>query len=315
MGLQNAVEKIFIGADTRFCVRHMHSNFKKDYPGLLLKQLLWATARATTPAEFERRMKDLKEVNERAYNWLAAKTPSEWSKSHFKEGVKCDMLLNNCCESFNHAIMEARDKPIVTMLESLRQWLMRRFTKNKVSVQNWNYAVHINILKILKKQKEIAKYCCVERANASTFQVSMNDGKRLSVDLDKHTCTCRRFQLTGIPCGHALATIWFARHQEWGYIHQWYHIQAYKAAYEGSVEPMPSPDNWPNKGLNPTFPPSDNILPGRPKKKRKRDADEPPPANASRHSKKGQINRCGNCGQVGHSRRTCKNMAAPQVFN
>ena len=117
-GLQNAVDKIFIGSDGRFCVRHMHGNFKKDFPGLLLKQMLWAAARATTPAVFERKMKDLKDVNERAYNWLAAKNPSEWSKSHFKESVKCDMLLNNVCESFNGAILDARDKPIVTLLES-----------------------------------------------------------------------------------------------------------------------------------------------------------------------------------------------------
>ena len=313
-GLQNAVDKIFIGSDVRFCVRHMHGNFKKDFPGLLLKQMLWAAARATTPAVFERKMKELKDVNERAYNWLASKNPSEWSKSHFKESVKCDMLLNNVCESFNGAILDARDKPIVTLLESLRLWLMRKFTKNRENVDKWKNPVHNNIMKILDKQMEISAYCSVERANATIFQVTMNDGKRLTIDLDTHTCTCRRWQLTGLPCGHGLATIFFAKHDVWGYIHSWYHKAAYKAAYEGTVGPVPSPDNWPNKGINPILPPGENNLPGRPKKKRILSANEPPPANATKLSKKGQLNHCGNCGQVGHSRRTCKNEVAPTVF-
>ncbi|XP_060973008.1 uncharacterized protein LOC115694936 [Cannabis sativa] len=59
-GLQNAVESIFNTPDSRFCVRHMYGNFKKDYPGLELKQMLWAAARATTPAEFDSRMEELK---------------------------------------------------------------------------------------------------------------------------------------------------------------------------------------------------------------------------------------------------------------
>uniref|UniRef100_A0A803PC09 MULE transposase domain-containing protein n=1 Tax=Cannabis sativa TaxID=3483 RepID=A0A803PC09_CANSA len=165
-GLQNAMEKILIGVDSRFCVRHMHNNFKKDFPGLLLKQILWSAARATTPAKFESRMKD---VDEKAYNWLAAKNPSEWSKSHFKGGVKCDMLLNNCCKSFNNAIMEARDKTIVTLMESLRLWRMRRFNKNRENVDKWKNPVHNNIMKILEKQTEIATNCSVELATTSTF--------------------------------------------------------------------------------------------------------------------------------------------------
>uniref|UniRef100_A0A803PXQ5 SWIM-type domain-containing protein n=1 Tax=Cannabis sativa TaxID=3483 RepID=A0A803PXQ5_CANSA len=308
-GLQNAVDKIFIGSDGRFCVRHMHGNFKKDFPGLLLKQMLWAAARATTLADFERKMKDLKDVNEGAYNWLAGKNLSEWSKSHFKESVKCDMLLNNICESFNSAILNARDKPIVTLLESLRLWLMRKFTKNRENVGKWKNPVHNNIMKILDKQMEISAYCSVERANATMFQVTMNDGKRLIVDLDTHTCTCRRWQLTGLPCGHGLATIFFAKHEVWGYIHSWYHKATYKAAYLRYSGPKcQARINLPNKGSNPILPPHENNL-LRPKKKRNLSANEPPPANAIKLSKKGQLNHCGNCGQVGHSRRTCKNEA------
>lgn len=46
----------------------------------------------------------LKDVDEKVYQSLLKKAPIEWSKSHFKENVKCHMLLNNLCERFNAAI-------------------------------------------------------------------------------------------------------------------------------------------------------------------------------------------------------------------
>ncbi|PON98601.1 hypothetical protein TorRG33x02_055010, partial [Trema orientale] len=121
---ETALETHFRGAEIRFCVRHLHANFKKQHPGLLLKQMLWATARATTNEEWIRRMNELKAVDERAHAWLSAKKPSEWIRSAFSEGVKCDILLNNISESFNSSILDARDKAIVALLEKIRFWLM-----------------------------------------------------------------------------------------------------------------------------------------------------------------------------------------------
>lgn len=59
-GLEIAVAEVFPGAEVRFCVRHLHANFKQQHSGLLLKQMLWSCARATTPAEFTQRMMKLK---------------------------------------------------------------------------------------------------------------------------------------------------------------------------------------------------------------------------------------------------------------
>ncbi|KAM6559306.1 hypothetical protein CsatA_028545 [Cannabis sativa] len=59
------------------------------------------------------------------------------------------------------------------------------------------------------------------------------------------------------------------------------------------------------------FPPGANILPGKPKKKRRRDADEPPPPNCTKTRRTGAIMHCSKCKKPGHSKRTCKNDAAP----
>ena len=53
------------------------------------------------------------------------------SRSHFNTHCKCDMLLNNICECFNSNILNARDKPIITMLEKVRVNLMERIHKKR----------------------------------------------------------------------------------------------------------------------------------------------------------------------------------------
>jgi len=39
----------------------------------------------------------------------------------------CDALENNLSDSFNSTILLARDKPIITMLEWIKAYLMSRF--------------------------------------------------------------------------------------------------------------------------------------------------------------------------------------------
>ncbi|XP_051149258.1 uncharacterized protein LOC127263977 [Andrographis paniculata] len=53
-GLISAFESILPQAENRFCVRHLHTNIKRDgYASIAVKRLLWAAAKATTIPEFK----------------------------------------------------------------------------------------------------------------------------------------------------------------------------------------------------------------------------------------------------------------------
>ena len=118
------------------------------------------------------------------------------------------MLLNNLCESFNSAIMPARDKPIITLLEKLRFWLMCRFASKRNEAEKWLHPVGKRVLAIIEKQKQVARYCQSTLAGNAKFQVTFLGTETFVVDLRARVCTCRSFELSGIPCPHALACIW-----------------------------------------------------------------------------------------------------------
>ncbi|XP_062114510.1 uncharacterized protein LOC133825610 [Humulus lupulus] len=222
------------------------------------------------------------------------------------------MLLKNLCESFNAAILDARQKPIITLLEKIRYWLMSRYYVKRESVSKWVQPVGKMIMKVIEKNKSVARHCQCTRADTHRFQMQYKDFECFSVNLVEKVCTCRLFQLSGIPCGHALSAIWSGNLNIMDFVDVAYKKDTLLAQYIGIIEPMPSPDKWPNVCQNPIHPPSESVFPGRPKKARRRETDEPPPATATKASRVGQPNHCSNCGSVGHSKRSCKNPAKDQ---
>ena len=313
-GLERAVDTVFQGAEVRFCVRHLYANFKKQFPGLLLKQQLWACARATTVEEFKRKMAELKATKAEAFEWLSQKAPSEWTKSHFRTYAQCDMLLNNLCESFNSAIVEGRDKPIITLLEFVRFWLMDRMRKQREGVSKWKYPVGKRVFDILQKNKKLALKCQCTKSAGGLFQVTVSSGQVEATNLETKSCSCRSYDLTGLPCGHALACIYYSQLNEYDFVADCYKIEAFVNQYAGVITPMPGPEHWPDKGKNPILPPPHHPLPGRPKKSRKREVDEPPPG-ASKLRRFGQSNRCSNCNEPGHAKTTCKKPIQAKVHS
>ncbi|KAG5591327.1 hypothetical protein H5410_041841 [Solanum commersonii] len=130
-GLIEAFNEVLPSASRRFCLRHLHNNFTRaGFSGSLLKCALWAAASATTVKFFNARINDIVKLDAEVIVWLKEKEPIEWSKSHFSPNTKCDILLNNMCESFNSMILDARDKLIITLLEKLSYLLMARLQAN-----------------------------------------------------------------------------------------------------------------------------------------------------------------------------------------
>ena len=122
-------------AKHRFCGRHLHANFKKDFLGKLLKDAIWSAARATTKNSFDFHTDELKKLDVKANEWLVKLDVRTWSRHAFNPRSKCDTLVNNIAKSFSAWILEARDKPLLTMMKIIRVMLMQRLQNQKRSYE------------------------------------------------------------------------------------------------------------------------------------------------------------------------------------
>jgi len=122
---------------------------------------------------------------------------------------------------------------------------------------------------------------------------------RHTVDLQERKCTCRRWQVTSLPCTHALCIITSIRGCNIeGYVHEYYSVAKFKKAYEKSGKPMTDSKQWPK--VDPGFklwPPILKRAAGRPRKRRYKSAAE---GGTVRRTTK-----CTRCKQFGHMAKTC----------
>ena len=100
----------------RICYRHLYNNFKKDHPGVLIRDMFWRVAKATYKQEFDRVMDELKEIDADAYRWLDSYSTTKWARHMFSVDGLTDTILNNMCEIFNSKILKFRSKPIISMV-------------------------------------------------------------------------------------------------------------------------------------------------------------------------------------------------------
>lgn len=49
--------------------------------------------------------------------------------------MKCEVIDNNMCEIFNGVMLEAMNKPIITLLEDIRRYVMSRIVVKRGYVE------------------------------------------------------------------------------------------------------------------------------------------------------------------------------------
>ncbi|RXH89487.1 hypothetical protein DVH24_031844 [Malus domestica] len=64
-------------------------------------------------------------------------------------------------------------------------------------------------------------------AGEGKYQVNHLHGGMYAVDLEGHTCSCRKWDLCGIPCPHAITAIGKKEHNPLVYVHSCYKRPSY----------------------------------------------------------------------------------------
>jgi hypothetical protein len=304
-GLVPVVEQVFPESEHRFYVRHLYSNFQQHFKGENLKNQLWACARSTTVGRWNENMEKMRVLNQKAYEWLEQKPANTWSRAFFSTYSKCDILLNNTCEVFNKYILEAREMPVLSMLEQIKTQLMNKhYTKEKEVGEMWDGPICPKIRKKLHKNTEWANTCYAQPAGRGIFQVQVID-RQYIVDICQKQCDCRRWEFTGIPCSHAISCLRHERISPESVVNECYSTTRYLLAYGPKIWPCNDKSMWHKVDGLEVRPPVYEKKVGRPPKNRRKEPHEVEGKYGPKMSKHGTVINCSYCGGTGHNRGGC----------
>jgi len=156
----------------------------------------------------------------------------------------------NLAESYDEWTMNIKDMPLVDIVDRLRQMTMEVWYKRRSHGSKLSGNILPTVIQELNAETTSLRNIKVCRCGLQTGEVSGNSQDMMPwrhvVDLNEHTCSCGEWQLTWKPCLHALAWITTETDADIeSFVHDYYSVERFRAAYSGMVPPMPDKSQWP----------------------------------------------------------------------
>ncbi|KAK0572132.1 hypothetical protein LWI29_026610 [Acer saccharum] len=125
-----------------------------------------------------------------------------------------------------------------------------------------------------------------------------------NVDLEKYTCDCGLWQVSGIPCKYAMVVVTTKRLNVHDFVHIYLTKEYYLKTYSHVINPIPNEALWPEIEHIEVLPPMKKKMPRRLKKTRKMSKDEP-----AKHKRSSRVR----CREFGHNVRICKGRGSSSI--
>ncbi|KAL6194495.1 hypothetical protein ACLB2K_035579 [Fragaria x ananassa] len=235
-------------------------------------------------------------------------------KEGWIKGCRSLIGLDGCHIKGHHPVIEVENQEAWTwFLEYLKVDLKIERDNSYTFITDKQKGLGNAIAKHFSRIDKIGQRVTCYRAHRSgefIFKVtgSGDMGSKHAVDLGLHTCTCKRWQISGIPCVHAICAIRFKKQKASLYCDDYLMPNMYKEAYTPIIYPIAGEDDWDQVDY-PIAPPPYKKQAGRPKMKRHKEPGEnnttPPAPKEEKLSKKGIKMSCKICGQQGHNKLGC----------
>ncbi|XP_059289154.1 uncharacterized protein LOC132042636 isoform X2 [Lycium ferocissimum] len=304
-GFHAAVEELLPDAAHRRCARHIWSNWHQEWKGEERRKQFWRCSKASFEVKFRSELDKMSKLGKDICADLLHYPEKSWVRAYFKEHSKCDVVENNMCETFNSWILSCRHKSIITMLEEIRRKIMTRQCDMIKFANTWIAEISPMARLTLEDNKEMARGCKVLWNADVGFEIGEGE-YRHTVNMSTKSCSCRTWQLRGIPCQHVVCAYYHIELEPEHFVEHWYRKDTFLKAYSHFIQPIPNMKMWLETNNPKIEPPAPKPMPGRPKKKRTKGKDEPKKMRYGKVSGKGGKITCSKCHQQGHNKKYCK---------
>ncbi|XP_051227465.2 uncharacterized protein [Lolium perenne] len=299
--VMTGVKEVFPEAEHRECMFHLVSNFKKKFHGKVFDDHLWAAAYSWNPYVFDKHWVAMEEVKPAATAYIRKWHNRLWSRSQFSTLCKVDYVTNNLAECFNNWIKHYKSLNLDDFMDKARQLIMIMWNRRRKVAKKLDALVLPHLMKRLNAMTRELNLEVVESSEILAEVTALGGGGfRFVVNLQERTCSCRQWQVSGLPCKHALAFITSLSDAHIkNYVDSYYSVDTFRAAYAQLIPAMPDKSQWP-KSDHGFFmhPPLLKATAGRPKTERYKGCGD-------KKSKRGK-HLCPICKDYGHHWHNCK---------
>ncbi|KAK3226555.1 hypothetical protein Dsin_006417 [Dipteronia sinensis] len=244
--------------------------FKLDY----LRDIFWHTATSSNNVAFLKAMDEIKQTSPQAHAYLNNISLETWAVHAFDIVYKTEHNTNNVVEAFNGWMNKHRTLPMLTMMKRVRRKFMKRIRDRYEAAMLWESNIPPVIYRKLQKAQQKERYLDPLRCGEYKFEV-VDGNRRFVVELDKRTCQCGIWIISGVPWMHAMACITKRRDNVEDYVDDYLKKSTYLRTYSNNFHAIPYENLWPDRNFETVLPPKRKRGVGRPRLSKRRGSNEP----------------------------------------
>ncbi|XP_044464210.1 uncharacterized protein LOC123194837 isoform X2 [Mangifera indica] len=307
-GLMKPVLDVFENAHHGYSIFHLLDEFMINLKGPFRGQgknalpvNFLAAAQTARIDVFRNSLEQIKCVSSGAYEWLIQIEPEYWTNAIFK-GETYHQITFDVAESYANWIEEVREQPLIKKLETILGKMIELMNNRLLESSEWS--TKLTPVKEEKLMEETYKSRLLKVLFSSEMLFEVQNDSTNVVDMEKQSCSCLEWKVTGLPCQHAIAVFNVTERNVYDYCSRYFTVDMYHVAYSKSINPIAGLVNPWQEGNSKSakamledpdvLPPSATKSSSQQKRKRNRD---------------GLIERtvtCTRCLGVGHNKVSCK---------
>ncbi|XP_076952698.1 uncharacterized protein LOC143626510 [Bidens hawaiensis] len=301
--IEIGISQAFPLAYQGFCCRHLMVNLRLR--GKTQQRIYWATCKAYRRSDFKR-----------SYNLLCSNQPSmkdtfskigfgKWARS-YSPVRRYNIMTSNSAESVNALSLQERKYPVTKLMDYFVELQRRWFFERRQDAEKWTHS--LSKWAQSRTTRKMAKSRSWKATGIDEYHYDVDDGgRRCVVDLLNRTCECRKWQVSGLPCGHAISVCKFLKLRDCSHLAMDYYTKEFVVStYLEPINPVPNESEWvvPESHV-PLLPPvMEKRQAGRPRENKR---------ILSRGEVTGPIF-CTRCHTTGHKTGKCKQPLESQVL-
>ncbi|XP_012833675.1 PREDICTED: uncharacterized protein LOC105954550 [Erythranthe guttata] len=205
------VKNIYPGCFHSFCVYHVENNLMNKFRGstaTFRKAISFqfnACVYAATREEFDQNMELFrKNGGPRVDNFLCNLPPENWAHAYFG-GRRYGQVASSGVESWNSSLSDVRGLPITNMIDGIRSKMMVDMCFASNIALKWTSVLCQKVQDMIDGLVQDARVITARQASDDLYEV-LSDPVAI-VDIRSRSCSCRMWQINGLPCVHAVCVL------------------------------------------------------------------------------------------------------------